>query len=169
MTAKEIQTEFIKTYLKPTLKSYGYKTAGQTWWRDMGDFFTVINLQNSQWNSKEDLSFCFNIGMALTNRLKDKKKAGYFDIVGIPLRHQAFLSENRNQVLNDGSGGLGYRITNNTDLIIFIKEFKIDFEYSILKPLDELKTIKDWLAFYEKFDVLNKYLRQHLENEGLIK
>ena len=168
MTAKEIQTEFIKTYLKPTLKSYGYKTTGQTWWKDMGDFFVVINLQNSQWNSKEDLSFCFNTGMALTNRLKDKKKANFYDIVGIPLRHEIYLSEKRCQVLKERGGWLGYRITEKTDLNSFIEDFKIDFEDAILKPLDELKSIKDWIVFYEKFDVLSEYFRHGLENKALI-
>jgi hypothetical protein len=167
MTAKEKQTELIKTYLKPTLKNYGYKTAGQTWWKDMGDLFIVINLQNSQWNSKEDLSFCFNIGMALTRRLKDKNKAGYFDIAGIPLRHQVFLSENRNRDLNDGSGGLGYRINNNTNLDSFIIDFKRDFEDAILKVLDELKTIEDWIIFYNKFEVLSEYFKRDLENEEM--
>ena len=38
----------------------------------MGDFFIIINLQNSQWNSKEELSFCLNIGVALTEKLADK-------------------------------------------------------------------------------------------------
>jgi len=42
MTAKELQIEFIKTYLKPTLKLHNYKTSGQTWWKNMGDFFIVI-------------------------------------------------------------------------------------------------------------------------------
>ena len=74
MTAKEIQAKFIKTYLKPTLKLHDYKTSGQTWWKNMGDFFFVINLQNSQWNSKEEISFCLNIGIALTEKLTDKEK-----------------------------------------------------------------------------------------------
>ncbi len=43
MTAKDKQKEFIKIYLKPKLKEWGYHTAGQTWWKDKGDFFNVIN------------------------------------------------------------------------------------------------------------------------------
>lgn len=148
MTAKEIQTEFIKTYLKPTLKNYGYKTAGQTWWKGMGDFFIVINLQNSQWNSKEDVSFCFNTGVALT--LIDKKKASYNDIFP-PLRHEVYLTEKRRQFLKEQYGGLGYSIRDNTDLDDFIADFKVDFEGSVLKSLEELKTIEDCAVLYEKF------------------
>lgn len=77
MTAKEKQTYFIKTYLKPTLKTFGYQMSGQTWWKDKGDFFTLINLQNFSWNSKDKVDFCFNIGVALKAIMKDvdKKKA----------------------------------------------------------------------------------------------
>ena len=62
MTGKEKQKELIKNYLKPTLKDYGYKTSGQTWWKDKGEFFTLINLQNFSWNNKDNVDFCFNIG-----------------------------------------------------------------------------------------------------------
>ena len=49
MTAKEKQAYIIKIYLKPTLKTFGYQTSGQTWWKDKGDFFNFINLQNYSW------------------------------------------------------------------------------------------------------------------------
>ena len=82
MTAKEKQTEFIKSYLNPTLKQFGYQTSGQTWWKDKGDFFNVINLQNYSWNSKDSVDFRFNIGIALKVTVKDgqKKKATYNDL-----------------------------------------------------------------------------------------
>src|SRR5690606_28661656 len=70
MTAKEKQAEFIKSYLKPTLKQNGYQTSAQTWWKDKGDFFNVINLQNYSWNSKDIVDFRFNIGIALKATVK---------------------------------------------------------------------------------------------------
>ncbi|MBZ4033182.1 DUF4304 domain-containing protein [Flavobacterium sp. 17A] len=57
MNAKEKQLEFIKSYLKPTLKNLEYKTSGQTWWKDKGDFYTLINLQNFSWNTKDRVNF----------------------------------------------------------------------------------------------------------------
>lgn len=104
-TAKDIQTDFIKTYLKPTLKEHGFKTSGQTWWKSKGDFFLVINLQNSQWNSKEELSFCLNIGVALTEKLadKEKKKATYVDLA-TQVREDAYLTEERQQIKKSQGG-----------------------------------------------------------------
>jgi hypothetical protein len=57
MTAKDIQTTVLKTYLKPTLKSHGYQTSGQTWWKNMGDFYAVINLQNFHGTIRTALTF----------------------------------------------------------------------------------------------------------------
>jgi hypothetical protein len=168
MTAKEIQTEFIKTYLKPTLKLHDYKTSGQTWWKNMGDFFIVINLQNSQWNSKEENSFCLNIGVALTERLadKEKKKATYFDIV-TNLREDAYLTEERQKIKKDKGGWLGYKITDTTNLSEFIEYFRIDLEGNILKQLDEFKILKDCVSFYEKFEIWGNNLKRLIEECGL--
>jgi len=71
MTAKEKQLIIIKTHLKPLLKSYGYATKAQTWWRNQDEFFIIINLQNFSWNSKEDVAFCFNIGIAIKKAMKN--------------------------------------------------------------------------------------------------
>ena len=168
-TAKDIQTDFIKTYLKPTLKEHGYKASGQTWWKDMGDFFIVINLQNSQWNSKEELSFCLNIGVALTEKLadKEKRKATYFDLA-IQLRENAYLTEERQQKKKEKDGWLGYKISDTTNLNDFITEFKIDLEDNILRQLDQLKTLKDCVLFYEKFNLWSNILNKQIEECGLI-
>ena len=164
MTAKEIQIEFIKKYLKPTLKLNGYKTSGQTWWKNMGDFFIVINLQNSQWNSKEEISFCLNIGVALTEKLadKDKKKASYFDIA-TNLREDAYLTKERQKIKKNKGGWLGYKITDTTNLSEFIEYFRIDLEDNILKRLDELKTLKDCVSFYEKYEFWGNNLKLLIE------
>ena len=167
-TSKDIQKEFIKTYLKPTLKEYGYKTNGQTWWKNMNDFFIVINLQNSQWNSKEELSFCLNIGVALTEKLtdKEKKKVTHFDIA-TPVRENAYLTEERRQIKKEKGGWLGYKITDTTNINDFIVDFKIDLEENILKQLDQLKTLKDCVLFYEKFEFCGKNLKRQIEECGL--
>jgi len=168
MNAKEIQSEFIKTYLKPTLKSYGYQTSGQTWWKYMGDFFIIINLQNSQGNSKEKISFCFNIGIALTEYIKDpnKKKATYFDILTYT-REETYLSESRKKSKYRKDGWLGYLMTENTDLDDFISELKIDFEDEILVILEKFKTLKDCVEFYGGMKVWGKILKEQIEKIGL--
>lgn len=161
MTSQEIQKEFIRAYLKPTLKAYGYKTSGRTWWKDNGDFFIVINLQTSQWSSKEELSFRLNIGVGLTDGLADKKKVTIYDTV-THLGEMAYLTEERQQLQKKRGGWLGYKITNVTDVAEFIDYFKVDLEDNILKKLNGLKTLKDCIAFYDKFAFWGEQLRRQI-------
>lgn len=167
-TAKEIQSDLIKTYLKPTLKEHGFKTSGQTWWKDKGDFFIVIHLQNSQWNSKESISFCLNIGVALTEKLADKerKKASYFDLA-TEVREDAYLTEDRRIAKKVQGGWLGYKITDKTDLSEFIYEFKIDLEDNILKILESFETLNDCVAFYQQFGYWGDTLKRQIEECGI--
>lgn len=142
MTAKEIQAEFIKTYLKPTLKSFGYQTSGQTWWKDKGDFFTLINLQNFSWNSKDSVDFCFNIGVALKATMKDtdKKKPTVHDLT-VYLREGFYLPDNRQEYKFKNK--TGYILTNQTDVSEFTDELKNDFENHIIPFLDDLNSLQD--------------------------
>jgi hypothetical protein len=163
MTAKDIQGDFIRSYLKPTLKQRGYLTSGQTWWKNMGDFFVVINLQNSQWNTKEALSFCLNVGVALTRTLRDpnKKKATYFDL-SASSREDAYLPRERKLQRYRQGGWLGYVIRSNTNLTEFINEFKVDFETYILPRLEGLTSLKDCIEFYEQPGFSSEYLKKQL-------
>jgi hypothetical protein len=167
VTSKDIQKEFIKTYLKPILKEHGYKTSGQTWWKDKGDFF-IVNLQNSSFNSKEELSFCLNIGVALTEKLadKEKRKASYFDLA-THVREDAYLTEERLLAKKNQGGWLGYKITDKTELREFINDFKIDFEENILRILNGFKSLSDCVAFYDKFGSWTSGLKRQIEECGL--
>jgi len=164
MNAKEKQIKFIKDYLKPMLKGEGFRTSGQTWWKIKDDFFVLINLQNSQWNSKEELSFCFNIGVGLTENIKDlrKKKVTYFDLA-TPLREGAYLSDFRQQHKYRKDGWLGYKITDKTEMTDFANELKTDFEIHILPKLNGLESIDDCLEFYSKFEFWNNVLKTQVE------
>ena len=163
MNAKEKQTEFIKGYLKPKLKENGFRTSGNNWWKLYDDFFILINLQNSQWNSKNELSFCFNIGVGLTEKMNDekKKKPSYYDLA-VELREESYLSEFRKSSKYRQDGWIGYLMTDKTDLTDFTNELKTDFEIDILPKLEMLKTLDDCLLFYDKHDFWGDNLRRQI-------
>ncbi|MDQ6758190.1 MAG: DUF4304 domain-containing protein, partial [Bacteroidota bacterium] len=162
MNAKEKQVEFIKTYLKPTLKKHGFSTSGNTWWRNCGDFFIVINLQNYSWNDKDNIDFRFNMGIALTATLADpqKKKADQHDLT-VYVSENFHLPANRQEYKYKNN--VGYSIKSDTDLDDFIIELFYDFEKEILPRLDNLKTLNDCIEFYKAtfwVDNLKKLITQ---------
>jgi hypothetical protein len=149
MDAKEKQSIFIKTYLKSTLKQHKYLTSGQTWWKDHGDFYVIINLQNFSWNTKDDVTFCFNIGIGLKSLMKDlSKKPTHFDLT-VPIREGAYLAESRK--INNYRNNAGYIINRNTDIDDFIIGLRVDFESEILPKLEKLVTLNDCVEYYEQF------------------
>jgi len=166
MTAKEKQKEFIKTYLKPTLKLHGYKTSGQTWRKEKIDFFNVINLQNYSWNTKENVDFRFNIGIALKATLKDKqkKKATYTDLT-TNLDEGTFMPDRKKRKFANNQG---YSIDEKTDLDEFIKAFKTDFETYILSALEEPETLTDCVNFYKQFPIWGDNLKRVIKENNLI-
>ncbi len=141
MTAKEKQSELIKTYLKPTLKNFGYKTSRQTWWKDKNDFFLLISMQNFSWNTQNNVNFCFNIGIVLKTEMKDKSKNPLIYDLTIPLRENFYLPHNRTENLFRNK--TGYILNDETDIFTFINELKSDFENYILPKLDNLNELQD--------------------------
>ncbi len=159
MTAKDKQSVLIKTHLKPLLKRHGYLTNVQTWWRDQGAFFIIINLQNFSWNSKEDVTFCFNIGIALKTAMKnpESNKPNLYDLT-VPIRTEAYLPDSRKA--SRYKNKTGYIINPNTDINDFIKEIEIDFEEEVLPRLDKLKTVADCISYYEQFPFWGDLLKR---------
>ncbi len=166
MTAKDKQKEFIKIYLKPKLKEWGYHTAGQTWWKDKGDFFNVINLQNYSWNSKASVDFRFNIGIALKVNVKDvkKKKATQSDLT-VHLDEGTFIPDRKKRKFGNNQG---YSINEETDFSEFLKSLKIDFEEYILPKLDEIESLEDCIAFYGQFKFWGENLKRQIKQHELL-
>ena len=168
MNAKEKQKEILKSYLKPTLKKNGFLTSGNTWWRDKGEFFDVVDHQNSSGNSKDKLSFCLNIGPALKSYLRYSRtnKISHFDVVA-HLREPSFISEARCK-LPHHSGWLGYLIDDSTILNDFIAELAVDMEQEILPTLDRLKTLDDWLDFLKEGNFSHEFLARVIKENPSI-
>lgn len=162
MTSKDKQTAFINSHLKPLLKHYGYKTSGQTWWRDKGEFFIVINLQNFSWNNRDNIDFCFNICVALTATLKDpsKKKASYHDNTALS-RENSYLPPTRQA--HAYRSDTGYSITDTTDYDVFTSEVLFDFEQFILPKLERLVTLSDCLDFFGRETFWGQHLLKQIE------
>lgn len=146
MNAKEKQAEFIKFFLKPILKQFGYHISGQTWWKANKEFYYVINLQNYSWNSKDNVDFRFNIGIALRATVKDnvKYRPTHYDMVTYSNEDKFIL----NKINKSFTTNLGYVINDNTHFIDFCEAISLDFKNQILPSLEKLSNLQEVLEFY---------------------
>lgn len=145
MTAKEKQLTLMKAFLKPMFKQHGFKNRSRTWWKDKDEFLIIVDLQNLSWNSKDDVTFCFNTGIALKATLTDFKKPSYHNRI-INIRESFYLSPDRKE--HRYRNKTGYKLVDNTDLESFIKELKRDFESQIMPQLEHLQSLNDCLDLY---------------------
>jgi hypothetical protein len=167
MNAKEIQTEVIKNYLKPMLKDKGYKLNGQTWWKDKGDFFVIINLQNFSWNSRDKVDFCFNTGTKLKAEMNEKEKKKPTPHGLIPYLREGFYLPTSRKIYKYRNQ-TGYTLTILADLNEVINELKLDFEKYILPYLDSLNSIQDCLDKFGDLPFWGDNLKKTIEANKLI-
>lgn len=155
ITAKEKQSTVIKEYLKPIFKQNGYLTNGQTWWKERADFFIIINLQNFSWNTRNDITFCFNIGVGLKKLMKDSSQKPRYADLSIFVRDDAYLPDTRK--VNSYKNNTGYIINQSTDIDKFIDEIRKDFEDDIFPKMEKLVTLNDCMEHYEQFQIEDRF------------
>jgi len=147
MDAKDKERQVIARYLKPTLKAAGFRTRALTWWRFSEDICLILNLQNSQWNSKDHVSFWLNFGPALSSAVRAGHVSHYQNVASV--REDSFLPEVRRRSRIHRSG-LGYCIDMETDVDLFIEEFSVDVEEYILPAIGRLTSTAAWLEWLRK-------------------
>ena len=143
LTAKEKQALFVKYILKPLLKTEGYKTAGNKWWKVSEPFFNFIELQNFSWNSLNSVNFCFNFTTGLTSDIKSSNKPTIHD--GIPYVRESYFKV---EVNDYWTGANGYHIEDKTDMDKFTEQVLNDFNQLIIPKFSLLTNEDAIVGFY---------------------
>lgn len=125
MSVKEKKDYFLKSYLKPLLKSKGYKTNGLKWRKESEnkDFICKIEL------------VCFN-QIHYRKRVTMQFYAGIYEPLEFMWKFIPSL----------GSFDAIHYILEDTDINDFIKEVDTEIQQLFLK-LESLKTIQQWDDF----------------------
>lgn len=149
---RDFQNEFddiVKEIIIPFFKELGFKRNGKSFNKKINDIVQVINIQKSQWNHQDNLSFTFNIGFLNEDIYRERwnKEAPKFVRVydcqihfrlGQLTKKMDYwyeLNENRERI------DLGNEIMNH--LIKYLKP--------ILDDNQTLNSLKDFLKRYESF------------------
>ncbi|SNZ21129.1 DUF4304 domain-containing protein [Cohaesibacter gelatinilyticus] len=56
--------QIVSQYIAKNLKANGFKKKRLTWNKRIGEYVQVVNVQKSQWNTEEDISFTINWGIS---------------------------------------------------------------------------------------------------------
>ena len=138
-TAADLRDHFLKEYLKPTLKTHGYKGNRLDFFKELKDVFTMVSFQNSAYSTQCERRFSLHLGVIKKTEMTDQDpKKLSFHSVGRNSHYGVdnFLSKERKE--NPYRDGQYYLIKRDDSITDFVKEFRTDFEDFILPTLERL-------------------------------
>lgn len=143
---KESFNQIITEIIKPKLTSNGFKKYGNTFRKKESDFILIFDIWKSSWNSANDISFWFEIGIFRESFYQfifneESKKS-------IRTNHCS-LRLHSGSISNKGVPNYDYRLFENNAESLRNGIIK-DLDNSILPFLKNLKSIEDILILEEK-------------------
>ena len=130
--------QLIKESISPLFKAKGFKKRGNNFAKAFSDFAFVVNIQNSKWNTKEEVEFTFNIGI-FTDKL-----FGTFYEVEPPKFPTEMYSVLRLRIAElKGIQDEWYKLHLTTDLNEIKRVIQNDIENVIFPHFEQFQTIED--------------------------
>lgn len=144
----------VKQVIKPLLKKYGFSTAGSDWHREIDDFYIIIHMQNSQFNSiATGVCFRFHIFARKKDEIKVKLSNEWIYGSAHMLNQFDFLPYCG--MLSPYYDSRGYKIDgyknylpSDTPVENICRQIGEDFGDYILPELDAVKAYEDFLELY---------------------
>ena len=153
MANRNLKSEFdsiITEVIAPVFKANGFKKNGNNFYRDLGEIGQAFNVQQSQWNSKDDKTFAFNLGL-LDKEIQ--KKVYQREIPKFPKEYDCEIRLRHGQLMNKGD--VWYDLKKRTDLEKLKAQIGNDLEKYVLPFFDKYQEPKKWIEFFDwKFEPL---------------
>ncbi|UOG56032.1 DUF4304 domain-containing protein [Leptospira noguchii] len=144
---KKISKEGFYKILKPL----GFKRKGNRFCLMNDEYGKVVDLQKSQWNSKDRLSFTINIGFFFSEYWRgffyEKEKS---EVPSFPRIEECFLTKRLGELRN--SNDIWYDIDFNSDADLMINQIYENLNLYILPYLNRFVSKKSLLEILEKED-----------------
>lgn len=139
MITRDFKTEFdnlIKEIIAPTFKMIGFKKKANNFYKSTNDLIQIFNVQKSQWNSKDDISFTFNIGFFSPEIFQET-----WDrlIPDIPKEYDCFISFRSGFITDKKDKWYELNEKNNYDKLTI--EIKSDLQKSAIDLFNNYQTL----------------------------
>jgi hypothetical protein len=166
MTSRDFKSEFdsiIKEVISPIFKANGFKKNGNNFYHDLGEIGQAFNVQQSQWNSKDDKTFVFNLGL-LDKEIQNEVYQR--EIPKFPKEYDCEIRLRHGQLMNKGD--VWYDLNKRTDLEKLKAQIGNDLDKYVLPFFDKYQEPKKWIEFFDweyepitgpigKFLIIEKY------------
>ena len=136
----------IKEIIAPAFKAIGFKKKNNNFYKSTNDLIQIFNVRKSQWNSKEDISFTFNIGFFNPDIFKKTRDR---PIPDVPKEYDCFISLRPGFITNNKDKW--YELNEKVNYNKLIAEINSDLQNSTISLFNNYQTlnsIKDLVREY---------------------
>ena len=166
MTDRDIKIEFeiiVKEIVAPIFQRFGFKKSGNNFYREASGIGQAFNIQQSQWNSKDNKTFVFNLGLIdkeIYTEIYNKEPPKF------PKEYDWEIRLRLGHLMNKGDKW--YDLNKWTDLTKLKIEIKVDIEAYVIPFFEKFSEPFKWLEFFDwkyeplaspigKFLILERY------------
>jgi hypothetical protein len=153
---QNVLKEIIKDTIAPLFKAKGFKKKGNNFAKTFSDFAWVVNIQNSKWNTKEEIEFTFNTGI-FTDKL-----FGTFYEIEPPQFPTEIYSVLRLRVTElKKMPDEWYKITPITNIEELKSKIQSDIENVLFPHFEQFQTIENVIKEMEKLEEQGRFECPH--------
>lgn len=148
----------VKEVIAPIFKELGFRKNANNFYLDHGFIGQVFNVQQSQWNSKEDKTFVFNLGLIdkeLNIEVYDR------ELPKFPKEYDCDIRLRLGHLMNKGDNWYDLNKRTNIDKLKML--VKKDIETYALPFFKKYEEPKCWLEFFDwKYEPLTGPITKYL-------
>ncbi len=150
MTDRDYKIEFetiVKEVITPIFRKFGFRKSGNNFYREINSIGQVFNVQQSQWNTKDNKSFTFNLGLINTTT--------YFKIYKretpkFPKEYDCEISIRLGQLMK--TNDKWYNLNKDTNFAMLKEQINTDLEKYAMQFFEEFSDINKWSDEYFNWD-----------------
>jgi hypothetical protein len=136
--------QIIKKGFHEILKSAGFKRKANNFYRQLPQLGQIINIQKSQWGSKNEISFTINTGIFVPEYWRGLSYNNGKEIPAYPTESSCLIRKRIGNIRHQHD--TWYDVNGKTDEIALIQEMNENVHQYILPYFDTIKSTEDVLA-----------------------
>ncbi|MCG8389587.1 MAG: DUF4304 domain-containing protein [Cytophagales bacterium] len=161
MTQRDFKLEFdsiVKETIAPILKELGFRKNGNNFYRDLGSIGQAFNVQQSQWNSKSDKTFVFNLGLIDKEINKEVYER---ELPKFPKEYDCDIRIRMGSLMNKGDRW--YDLNKRTNIDKLKSQVKTEIETYALPFFEKYGDPNKWIEFFKwKYEPLTGPIAKYL-------
>lgn len=156
MSMQDVLKQIIKDTIAPLFKAKGFKKKGNNFAKIFTDFAWVVNIQNSKWNTTEEVEFTFNTGI-----FTDKLFGTFYEIEPPQFPTEIYSVLRLGVTELKGIPDEWYKLHLTADIEEIKREIQSDIENVIFPHFEQFRTIEDVIKEMKRLEEQGRHECPH--------